>query len=53
MLWEAAVAKFGTPFRHIPAIVSPVYYGFNMVYPKIEAETAVRYLRLNVKQAHM
>jgi len=39
MLWEAAVAKFGAPFRHLPATVSPVYYGFNMVYPKIEAGT--------------
>jgi len=39
MLWEAAVAEFGGPFRHLPYTVPPVYYGFNLVYPKIEPGT--------------
>jgi len=39
MLWEAAVAKFGAPFCHLPDIVPPVYYGFNLVYLKIQAGT--------------
>jgi hypothetical protein len=32
MFWEAAMAKFAAPYRHLPAMVPPVYYGFNMVY---------------------
>jgi hypothetical protein len=42
MLLEAAVAKFGAPFRHLPDTVTHVYYDLNLVYPKIEPGTLRR-----------